>query len=270
MPKKQKQTEETVLTTTNETALALPDDLLDELAELGALDELDKEDRPLPFWIFNAKIKTEDESWVPKDMFFNTVTELCKDDIDCVLLHLRKTRRHAEYIEGVGTQVYCRSEDRIEGITEDGEVRACDSCPNKNWGAGRGRDAAPKCGIVYNLIGIDLEDQTPFIVRAKSTSLKPVQKYIARHFAGKMKRSKGGLGDFPLFVYKTRLSLRMPTDNYSVLTLENIAPCSEDEIREFQALYKYFKDSARVRTDIEPAENMDETDNADEADFLAD
>ncbi len=269
MPKKT-QTEDTALSTTTDTAIALPDDLLGELAELGALDALDKEDRPLPFWIFNAKIRLEDGSWVPKDTFFNTVSELCKDEIDCVLLHLRKTRRYAEYIEGVGTQVYCRSDDLLEGITEDGEIRSCDSCPNKNWGAGRGRDAAPKCGIVYNLIGIDLEDQSPFIVRAKSTSLKPVQKYIARHFARKLRRPGGVLGDYPLFVYQTRLSLRMPTDNYSVLSLEKMGTCTQDQVREFTELYKYFKDSARVRTDIEPEDAGDESHETHDAEFLSD
>ncbi len=263
MPAKKKKSTEVTTITNN---LVLPNDLAGELASLGALDGLDKDDRPLPYWIYNAKIKLDDGSWVSKDTFFNTVTEESKDEIDCVLLHLRKTRRHAEYIEGVGTQVHCRSEDLKTGITVDGEFCNCETCPSKKWGSGRGREAAPKCNTVYNLIGIDLEDQSPFMVRAKVTSLKPVQKFLARHFVGKLRLKSGAMHDLPLFVYKTKLSLQMPTDNYSVLSLDNISPCTEAEIREYQSLYEYFKTSDRVRTDVEPDETIEDSDGDSESD----
>jgi len=123
-------------------------------------------------------------------------------------------------------------------VAHDGEVQDCASCPHKSWGNGHGREAAPKCGVVYNLLGIDLDDGSPFIVRAKSTSLRPVQRYLAKHFLGKLKLPEGGYADLPLFTYRTKLSLTMPTGTYAVLDLENAGACNEAEIRQYKALYE--------------------------------
>jgi hypothetical protein len=255
-----------------ETAMAipLPDDLARELAGLGALDDLDKEDRPIPFKAYNVKLKDKLGAWQPRDVFLDTTTEEKVSTIDAVLLHLRKTRRSAIYEEGVGTKVLCRSNDKVTGITAEGESKDCKSCPLKDWVG----DEKPQCGIVYNLIGLDINNgMSPFVVRAKSTSLQPARKYIAKWFSKKLDLGNGNFADLPLFVYKTRLSLDMPTGNYAVLNFANIAPCTEAEIREFKNIYDYFKDSAKADAALEAdaPENVDggDGDNNDEStDFL--
>ena len=237
--------------------LPIPASLIEELASLGALSDLDAEDRPLPYLIYNAKFKDQDGNWIPKDVFVNSITEETRPEISCVLLHIRKTRRYTEYEEGVGTLIRCRSDDRVEGISDVGEVRDCSTCRLKDWGAGHGRESAPRCGIIYNLLGVDTDSGQPFIVRAKSTSLRPVQKFIARHFAGKLCLPDGTFGDLPLFTCRTRLSLVMPNNTYTVLRLDKVQDCTEDEILAHKAVYEALKGIAQPNGDDENGESAE-------------
>lgn len=225
-------------TSTSPPAPALPELLLNELADLHALAHLDREDRPLPTLIYNAKRQLPDGSWARKDVFVNALTEELKPCVCCVLLHIRKTRRYATYSESAGLLVNCESEDLQEGLSADGELHNCAMCTYKSWGNGHGREAAPKCGIVYCLLGIDLDDGSPFIVRAKATSLRPVQRYLAKHFLGKLRLADGRYADLPLFVSKTKLSLIMPSGTYAILQMDDLGVCNESEIRQYKALYE--------------------------------
>ncbi len=239
----------------NSPQLPIPASLISELAGLRALDCLDREDRPVPYLIYNAKWQLPDGTWMKKDAFVNSLTEEVKREVHAVLLHLRKTRRYAIYTEGSGFSVRCQSDDLVEGVTHEGEVRDCSSCTYKTWGNGHGREAAPKCGVVYHLLGIDADDGSPFLLRAKSTSLRPVQRYLARYFLGKLKLHDGGYADLPLFTCRTRLSLTMPTSNYSVLSLEHYGPCTEAEIRQYKALYESLRGIGRMDQDDDLPEN---------------
>ena len=237
----------------------LPQELAYELAGLGVLSDLDAEDMPLPYLIYNAKFKDPDGNWIPKDVFVNSINEETRPEINCVLIHIRKTRRYTKYEEGVGTLIRCRSDDRIEGISDVGEVRDCSTCKLKDWGAGHGRESAPRCGIIYNLLGVDTDNGQPFIVRAKSTSLRPVQKYIARHFTGKLHLPDGTYADLPLFTCRTRLSLDMPSGTYAVLKLTYDSSCTEEEIRRFKALYELFRGPQGYNAEDDIPENGADT-----------
>ncbi len=218
--------------------LPIPQSLATELAGLQALSHLDNEDRPLPTLCFNSRRQLPDGSWAPKDVFINTLTGEAKDEISCVLLHIKKSRRWASYSETSGMTEHCRSDDGVEGVRADGEVVDCAICLHRLWGRGNGQSTAPDCDIVYTLLGLDLDDENPFIVRAKATSRRPVQRYLARHFFGKLQLPDGQRADLPLFAAKTRLSLTMPTGTYAVLQLDKHEDCSEQEIRQFKAIFE--------------------------------
>jgi len=259
--------ESTALAPENPTALALalPPELAEELGELNALGELGREDRPLPIMAFNMKMKDPDGNWIPKDRFFNTATEEVIDVIESVLLTVKKTRRHANYGEGQGTEIHCLSDDLKTGYDIDGKQIACEKCPKKNWL----RNEKPQCATVYNFIGVDLKTGQPFVVRVKGASLPPTRKYIAKFFTAKLRLKSGQFADLPLFVFKTRLSLDIPEGTYSVLRMENIGPCAKEEILQFKGLYETFQNFRQVDLDSEqPAAKDDSEKDEDLPDFL--
>ena len=242
---------------TSPNKLPIPASLATELAGLHALDHLDTEDRPLPSYVFNARRQLPDGSWAPRDVFINTLTSEAKDEITCVLLHIKKSRRWATYSEVSGMSEHCRSVDGAEGVRTDGEVVGCDSCPHRLWGRGNGHAAVPDCDIVYTLLGIDLEDSNPFIIRAKATSRKPVQRYLAQNFLGKLQLPDGQRADLPLFVCKTKLSLTTPSGTYAVLQLDKDSDCTETEIRQYKGIYEALKGVIQPNGDDENGEQAE-------------
>jgi len=236
----------------------LPDNLATELAGLHALDHLDSEDRPLPAYTFNTKIQMPDGSWLPKDCFFNTLSGEVKDEINCVLLHIKKSRRWATYSETSGMTEHCRSDNGVDGIRTAGEVIDCASCKHRLWGRGNGQAAAPNCDIVYTMLAVDLGDNNPFIIRARATSRKPVQRYLAKYFLGKLKLPDGSRADLPLFVCNTKLSLTMPRGTYAVLQLDKDSDCNEAEIRAYKQIYEGLKGVLQPNSHDDVAEDQDQ------------
>ncbi len=234
--------------------LPIPQSLIEELAGLQALSHLDNEDRPLPSYAYNTRRQLHNGTWAPKDIFVNSLTGEAKDEITCVLLHIKKSRRWATYSETSGMTEHCRSDDGVEGIRADGEVVDCASCQHRLWGRGNSQPTAPDCDVVYSLLGIDLDDENPFIVRAKATSRKPVQRFLARHFLGKLQLPDGSRADLPLFTCKTRLSLIMPTGTYAVLELAKEEDCNEAEIRQFKAIFENLRGVIQPNGDEENGE----------------
>ncbi len=241
--------------------LPIPQSLATELAGLQALSHLDNEDRPLPSFAYNTKRRLPDGTWAPRDVFVNTLTGEAKDEISCILLHIRKSRRWATYSENSGMSEHCRSDDGVEGVRADGEVVDCATCPHRQWGRGNGRISAPDCDIVYTLLGLDLDDDNPFIIRAKATSRRPVQRYLARHFLCKLQLPDGHRADLPLFAAKTRLSLTMPTGTYAVLELAKEEDCNEQEIRQFKSIFENLRGVIQPSGDDDNSE-ADAVDNA--------
>ncbi len=245
-----------VVSTANASHHQLPitQSLITELAGLQALSHLDNEDRPLPSLCFNSRRQLPDGSWAPKDVFVNTLTGESKDEVNCVLLHIKKSRRWATYSETSGMTEHCRSDDGVEGIRADGEVVDCATCPHRLWGRGNGQATAPDCDIVYAMLAIDQEDENPFIIRAKATSRRPVQQFLARHFLGKLQLPDGQRTDLPLFTCKTRLSLTMPTGTYAVLELTKEDACNEQEIRQFKTIFENLRGIVQPNGDEENGE----------------
>ncbi len=237
--------------------LPIPASLANELAGLQALSHLDNEDRPLPSFAYNTKRRLPDGTWVPKDVFVNTLTGEAKDEISCILLHIKKSRRWATYSETSGMTEHCRSDDGVEGVRADGEVVECATCPHRLWRRGNGRISAPDCNIVYTLLGIDMDDENPFIIRAKATSRKPVQRYLARHFLGKLQLPDGRRADLPLFTCKTRLSLTMPSGTYAVLDLAKEEDCNEQEIRLYKGIFESLRGVIQPNGDEENGDNTE-------------
>ncbi len=252
-------TDTSVVSATNEAhhQLPIPMSLATELADLRALEHLDNEDRPLPSYAFNARRQLQDGSWAPKDIFINSLTGEAKDEISCVLLHIKKSRRWATYSETSGMTEHCRSDDGVEGVRADGEVVDCATCPHRLWGHGNGQPTAPSCDIVYALLGIDLDNNNPFIIRAKATSRKPVQRYLARYFLGKLQLPDGQRADLPLFTAKTRLSLTMPTGTYAVLELTKEEDCNELEIRQFKTIFENLRGVIQPNGDEENGDSAE-------------
>ncbi len=252
-------THTSVVSTANDThhQLPIPASLATELAGLHALDCLDREDRPLPSYSFNVRRQLPDGSWARRDTFYNSLTGEAKNEISCILLHIKKSRRWATYSETSGMTEHCRSDDGVEGVRADGEVVECATCPHRLWGRGNGRISAPDCNIVYTLLGIDMDDENPFIIRAKATSRKPVQRYLARHFLGKLQLPDGRRADLPLFTCKTRLSLTMPTGTYAVLQLDKEEDCNEQEIRQFKAIFENLRGVIQPNGDEENGDNTE-------------
>lgn len=244
--------------------LALPPDLAEELGELDALSELGREDRPLPIMAFNMKMKDADGGWIPKNVFFNTSTEETVEDIEGVLLTVKKTRRRSNYVEGQGTEILCRSDDLKTGVDADGKHIQCESCPKKNWL----RNEKPECSLIYNFIGYDLRTRQPFVVRAKGASLQPTRRYIAKWFTNKLRLKDGRFADYPLFVYRTRLSLDTPEGTYAVLRMENMGVCPNEEIVQYKALYETFKNFRQVDLDNGQPEAKESDSDEDIPDFL--
>jgi len=235
----------------------LPENLIRELAGLRALEHLDAEDRPLPTFACNTRRRLPDGSWAPKDVFVNSITGEVKDKIECVLLHIKKSRRWATFSESSGMTEHCRSADGLLGIDSKGETADCTQCPHRLWGHGNGHNAVPDCDIVYTLLGIDLEDGNPFIVRARATSLRPVQRWLMRFFLGKLKLPDGSHADLPLFTRHTRLSLTMPTGAYAVLCLDSESPCTEAEIRTYRSIFDNLRGVIQPNSDDDNADTVE-------------
>lgn len=211
-----KKSSSTDLATTSTDALA---GVLDDL-DLGTdgLEEIDNEDIKIPLKVFNMKGTDRAGDPIPANVFYDTVTEETQKELTGQLLTLTKSNEWREYDEQKGESItHCRSFDRKIGTMRDGNTRACDGCPHAQW---RQQDGKPTrdCGTVYSLLGVDEEEQ-PFILRLKKTSIRPIKTYLNRYFLGK--RVVGGKrGNYPLFAFATRVILKMVDGKYAVPEFE--------------------------------------------------
>ncbi len=76
------------------TDLTLPQDLIPELEQSPSLQEIDQEDRMTPYYCFNVKLTDPEGNWYPKEVFFHTLREDARSELNCVLLFLHKTNRY--------------------------------------------------------------------------------------------------------------------------------------------------------------------------------
>ena len=232
----------------------LPGDVVPVLESSRSLQEVDESDTMIPWLFFNTKLKSPDDQWIAKDVFFHSLREDTRETVDCTLLFLHKTHRYSTYDEGEGTKILCSSLDRVSGVwRESGETLDCETCEfapiPKHWKNG----TPPPCRLVWTFIGFDEELQEPFAINAKSTSMTPAKRFLNTHF---LKKFKGK--DLPLFVYKTRLTLNQPNGTYAVLGFENTGVNAPDVIKRYAALAEALIGSSRINFEAEQPEETDE------------
>lgn len=246
MPKKQS-TELVVIGN----GFSLPQSTAALLETSVSLSEIDSGDQYLPYYCFNVRIKDKNGEWLPKDVFFHTLREDAKPEINCVLLFLRKTHRYRVFTEGEGSRTICQSLNRIEGYNqEEDKLIKCAECPYipvRRWQNGN----PSTCKLCYNFVGIDLDDGEPFVITAKSTSATPTKRFLNKFFLRKLKGK-----DLPLFVYRVKLKLERPEGTYAVLTFELVDTNSGTEIMRYAELCEELRASSKVDFTYEEPEDV--------------
>lgn len=251
MAKAQKKEEQAALATTASSGLSLQqDELADVLGDVDlgtdGLEETEASDHRIAALVFNFNGVDAAGDPVPKNRFFDTVSEEIKPRVRLALLTMHKSNAFTEFVDGQGTKVRCRSWDRETGETEEGKTRACKGCPHKEWRVDpatgkRTRD----CSDVTNIVGLDLDDAQPKIIRVKRTSEKPWKDFLNKHFLGK-RIINGKRANYPLFAFETTVSLEMAKGNsgsYARPVFERSEqPFARDEI-------VYFAEQAKAARD---------------------
>jgi len=231
--------------------LSLPQTTTALLEKSASLSEIDAGDQYLPYYCFNVRLKDKGDEWLPKDVFFHTLREDTKPEVNCVLLFLHKTHRYRVFTEGEGSRTICQSLNRIEGYNQDEDkIIKCAECPNvpvRRWQNGN----PPTCKLCYNFVGIDLDDGEPFIITAKSTSATPTKRFLNKFFLRKFKGD-----DLPLFVFRLKMRLETPEGTYSVLSFEMVETNSPAEIERYAALCEELRASSKVDFTYEPPEDV--------------
>jgi hypothetical protein len=237
--------------------LSLPQEVIEQLEQSESLSEIAPEDRLLAHECFNVKLKDQNGQWIPPYCFFNTVTEDTTEEIPAVLLFLKKSRRYVQWDEDAGSTLMCYSLDMQNGNwQEPAEFRKCETCPFQKWG--NGKSNPPKCKIIWNFVGINLTTSDPFIVSAKSTSIKPMKQFLNKHYIGKM-RGK----NLPLFCYTVKLKLTQPIGTYAVLQPEIGQVFSREDIQTWHRLSQELWNSRRIDLTQLPPEDTDDIEEQD-------
>lgn len=259
-----KKTESAALATTASTALApagSSDLLADVLGEgnsfaTDGLEEIDSSDIKLATYVWNFKgTDAEGEPFSPT-VFYDTVLETGQKTVDAVLLTLHKSNEFREFVnEENKSYVRCRSFDRVTGRMENGTERPCAGCPDAEWRMDDKGKRVRNCGPVYNVVGLDRVKQSAFVIRCKKTSLDPLKSYLNKHFLGK--RVVGGKrGNYPLFAFATKLSLRMSDDKkYSIPVFERGDVLSREEMVQASADATFYRE--HMLPALEKAEKAD-------------
>jgi hypothetical protein len=254
------QVEQPISTPTGTTALvpirgdlALPQEFISTLEQSQSLAEITPEDRMIPHECFNVKLKDKNDQWIPANRFFNTVTEEVNEEIDAALLFLKKSRKYVEWDEDAGSTLMCHSLDLETGNwQEPAEFRRCEICPLQRW-TGNGRNSEPpKCKLVWNFVGVNLKNGDPFIVSAKSTSMKPVRQFLNKYYIGKL-RGK----NLPLFCYAVKLKLYQPIGTYAVLQPEIGPTFGREDIETWHRLSQELWNSRRIDLTQTPPEEVE-------------
>lgn len=247
-------TKKNQLATVETVGLGASSEGLDEPAELAHLDgidfesdgleDIDSSDISIPLKVFNRKGKdpSTGRAMTP-DVFYDTITEQTQTEIDAVLLTMHKTREWREFDNDKNENViHCRSLDMKHGNTKEGQQRACDGCPDQAWTTGKDGKRVRRCGEVLNFVGIERLTETPFLIRAKKTSLRPARQYLNRHFIGK-RRTKKGRANMPLFAFQTHITLNLhESGNYATPVFERGAAMEREAVMICADMAKYYRD----------------------------
>ena len=221
-------------------ALASRDELADVLgdAELptDGLEELGAEDIKIGLKVFNFKGTTPAGDPIPPNVFFDTIEETTKKELDLALLTYTKGNEWREFDQATQQNVvHCRSFDRETGTMSDGTERYCEGCPDAKWQTDPSTGKrSRRCGPVYNAVAVERDVGTPCIIRFRRTSLPVFQSYLNKHFIGR-RIVAGKPANYPLFAFATKATLKMEKSgaaSYAVPVLERGAVLSRAEIEQ--------------------------------------
>jgi len=189
----------------------------------------------IPRKIFNTPGLDAKGEKIPPNVYYDTVSEQFTPTVTAVLVDTRGSRAWTEFLEGEDrTQVICKSNDGIHGtLTDTGEVRACDGCPDRVWYTTPKGKRGVHCHDVYEVFGVDLDTYTPFIVTFKRTSEPAWISHLNKHHILKRKATRTRpVGNQPLFSYKVKLALKL-SDNgkYATPVLDVVGVMQVEEAK---------------------------------------
>jgi len=226
-------------------ALAECSDFFDNV-EVDGLEEVDGEDIKIAVRLWNMSGLDKNGKQYPRDAFFDTVSEDVREEIECVFLLTRKSKRYDVYDnDKKETDIFCQSNDRITGVTnkhpdhKPDTARACLKCPDDGWFRDAKGKPYRKCGEVHTVVAIERGTQKPFLIRFKKTALKAFRNYLmAHHVGGRV--SANERKNIPLFVYSCGIKLSMhESGNYALPVLTRGAQLDMDQMT---AMYEQAKD----------------------------
>ncbi len=225
MAKQQAKKEEAAGNGSSALALVQNDELagvLDDVHfDVDGLGEVGAEDIKLAAKVWNFKGVDRAGDPIAPNVFFDTVGETAKKELDLALVDLTKSNEWREYDESEGkSHIRCRSWDRVTGTMEDGTERPCKGCPDAQWKTDAKGKRTRRCGPVYNVLAVERDTAQPVVLRFKRTSLPVIQQHLNRHHIGK-RVVAGRRANYPLFVFQVNASLKMSDDKkYAIPVLE--------------------------------------------------
>jgi hypothetical protein len=222
------------------TALAPAPAPTDELAgiELPAdaddgLGEASGEDFRITTKLLNMKGKGTDGRKIPEDEFYDTVDQTTARELDAVFLYLHKSNLFSEFNNDTGTEIRCRSFDRVTGVMADGRERPCAGCPDDQWFTDPTTGKRRKnCGPVYNVACLDRATRMPFWYRFKRTALPVFKQHLQRHHLGRRVLA-GKRVNYPLYAFQVKLAPKLSEDGkYSLPLITKVGALGEAEMLE--------------------------------------
>lgn len=246
-------------------ALAELTDFFDNV-DVDGMEEVGGEDIKLAVKLFNMGGLDKTGNQRRKNTFFDNVTEDTQDEIECVFLLTQKTHRWDEYNNAEKkTDVLCSSNDRRIGIMADGTQRECEGCPDRGWFRDDEGKPFKKCGEVHNVVAIESGNARPFIIRFKKTSLKPFRQYLMKHHYGARVKGDGSRGNFPLYAFECKVTLRMhESGNFALPDFERLRVLSPEEIKTMHENAKAYLEM--MNEVLDHADSVDVKHSSDEGD----
>ncbi len=256
-------------TTDESTAIAVADEsaalagLVDELGlEVTGLEEAEASDIQIAAKVLNFKKKTQPgEDPIPANHYYDTLTETPKKKLRLQLLNLHKTHEWREFVQAENkSYIRCRSFDRETGRMEDGTERPCDGCPDRQWETDpETKKRSRRCGDVWNMGALDLDEEKPCVVRFKRTSLPVVKAYLNKHHLRRRKTAKG-MADWPLFFFECVATAKMSENGvYAIPILERGDVLSKEQITLGHESAKYLSERAKDIASVASEKDVDDS-----------
>ena len=145
----------------------MPEDLVG-----AGMEDFERADLIIPRYVRRESLSKTTEGEL--GWFINNVTRSAKAEIKAVML--RFTHGRAMFDQKGNLQ--CASDNSrnpTERFASEG-VKICSACGNANWGKDRTR---PKCPIIYNFLCWDLDEDTPFMLSMRGSSVKHAKRILS-------------------------------------------------------------------------------------------